>query len=299
MRVTDFGPGRWKLFPLIAALAFPARVFAQGGLPPKAGQIVREGMSRPRIRSIEPLMKAGAGPAGCVMRDAAVALLGGNFGPSADGRKIMASRRGAPIGFLPVLSWAPSRIEARLNFGADIEGETVTLDLVDARGESATIGGRASFAVCYRDQTFLGGHLRIPACSSERRQFRVVAEGAARLERLVNVAPHAPSAPYGFASLALGSWTVSVSEVALHPTPTPRPGTLVLPPPPRASSVALPGCSGFSLGFDAASQSIVISDARRRATGVDFVERLITLPHPGPPDFRGLGGPTPTPTPSR
>jgi hypothetical protein len=286
---------------LLAGLAAAApSLLGQGGLPPNAGQTIREGVSKPSLTGV--VHGKGAGSAGgCLMRDASFALLGGNFGPSADGRRLIASRRGASIGPVTVLAWTPSRIEAQLSLGVEVEGETVALDLVDARGDPASLGGGVSFVVCFRDQTFLGGNLRLPSCSSERRQFRVVAEGPVRLERVVSVAPHAAAAPYGFAALAQGSWVVSASEVSLRPTPTPTPrGILPIGPPSRSFPV-LPGCDGPSQGLDPRSRTVVISNAQRRATGVDFVEILASLPRLEPGDVsRVLGNlPTPTRTPAR
>lgn len=277
------------VFLLLAHAARPA--LAQGGLPPDAGQIIREGMSRPRLTRVEPVGKASGGPGGCLMRDATFAVLGGNYGPSADGRRLVASRRGTAVGPVTVLGWAPARIDARVSFGIDLEGETITLDLVDARGASATLAGGISFVVCYRDQTLVGGSLRLPTCASERRQFRVVAEGPARVERTLTVAPHAASAPYGFHGVPEGSWVVSAREIALRPTPTPRPGSIPIGDPP-ASIPILPGCGGPSLGFQPASRTVVISSAERRAIGVDFAEFIYSLPRPSLP---GAFGSTPTP----
>jgi hypothetical protein len=284
----------------VSSLAFSPCARAQGGLPPGAAATVRAGMSRPRITGIGPSKGVTMGPGPCFVRDASVVLTGGDFGASADGRRLMASSRGVQVALVPVLSWAAHRIEAKLDLAVSLEGETITLDLLDARGESATLGGGTPFLVCYRDQTFLGGNVRIPACSSETREFRIVATGAGRLEKSVFISPHAATARYGFPSLAVGSWAVSVSEVALHPTPTPRPGALPHPGalpigPPSSSLPRLPGCNALSLGFDPSTQTIVISDARRRATGVDFVELLLSLPSPA--DLPRAFGNTPTPNP--
>lgn len=273
---------------------------AQGGLPPDAGQIIREGMSRPRLTRVQAASKAEGGPGGCLMRDASFAISGGNFGPSAAGRRLVVSRRGAAIGPVTVLAWAPARIDARLSLGVDLEGETIALDLVNARGESLTLAGGISFLVCFRDQTFVGGSLRLLTCSSEHRRFRVVAEGPGHLERVVNVSPHAASAGYGFSALAQGSWVVSAREVALHPTPTPRPGAPPFGGPipiggPPGAVPALAGCSGASLGLGPPNRTVVISSAQRRATGVDFTESLLPFPRLRPPDFGAVSGATPTP----
>ncbi|MCM3875621.1 MAG: hypothetical protein NEA02_04305 [Thermoanaerobaculia bacterium] len=284
-----------SLAAVFAAAAPP--VLAQGGLPPDPGRTIREGMSRPRMTRVQAQLKEGAGPGGCLMRDASFAIFGGNFGPTADGRRLIASRRGTLVGPVTVLAWAPARIDARLSLGADLEGETIAVDLVNARGESLTLAGGVSFPVCFRDQTFLGGNLRLPTCASEHRRFRVVAEGPGHLERVVNVSPHAASAAYGFSALAQGSWVVSASEIALHPTPTPRPGAGPFGGPipiggPSGGVPVLAGCSGPSLGFDPRSRTVVISNAQHRATGVDFAERLLSLPSPALP---GAFGATPTP----
>jgi len=300
-------------FAFLATVLASPTAFAQGGLPPNAGQVIREAASKPRLTGVRP-GKASGGPRGCLMRDASFALLGGNLGPSADGRRLVASRRGARVGSVTILAWAASRIDARLNLGVDLEGDTVTLDLVDAEGAPASFGGGVSLPVCFRDQTFIGGTLRLPTCSNQRRQFRVVAEGPSRLERVLSVAPHAPAAPYGFSSIAQGSWVVSAREVP--PGAAPPPGTLSIRPPSGAVP-AIPGCTATSLGLDPRSRTVVISNAQRRATGVDFVELTLSLPHPDPgalgrdfsatptpgtglgtlppPDFRGAFAATPTP----
>jgi hypothetical protein len=278
-------------------------LLAQGGLPPDAARTAREAMGQPRLNAIQ-APKGAPGPSGCYFRDASFSIVGLNFGPSAAGRRVVASVRGTPAPSVSILAWTVTRIDVKLGLGVDVEGETVTLSLVDAGGAPASVGGGPSFVVCYRDQTFLGGNVRVPSCSSERRTFHVVATGPARLEQNLTVPAHPGPVAYGFRSVAEGSWRLVIEE-------TTPPRLFPLPPP----GGALAGCETRSLGFQPTEHAVVLSKTHRRAPDQDFVELLVPRPSLELPDLSrtptpggfALPGPvlqpvlpaTPTPTPAR
>ena len=299
-----------RIFALVPLVLEAPPAVAQGGLPPGAIATARAGASRPHITSVSAVRLAGA-PGTCANRDAMVVLSGLNFPPASAGLRVALLRAGGgPLSTLVATSWSPARIDARLAAGVELEGETLNVGLVDARGEWQS-NTDASLTICLRDAVFIEGVLRSAPCANYPRVFALVAQGpAARYERSISVPAHpGPPAPFRFDNVRDGTYGFTVTET----TPPPVPPVVVLPPV-GARSGALRGCDGPSLGFARATASIR-RPAQRRATGVAVVEILLPPPALGPafgstPTPNPLAGslpppnlhlvlPTPTPTPAR
>ena len=276
------------LLPILLLAAPAAR--GQGGLPPGATATLRAGTSRPHIVSVSAVRPAGD-PVTCANRDAMVVLTGLNLPPASAGLHVALLRPGgAPLSTLVATSWSPARIDARLAAGVELEGETLNVGLVDARGEWQS-NTDATISICLRDAVFIEGVLRSAPCASFPRVFTLVAQGpAARYERSISVPAHpgAPS-PFRFDGVKDGTYGLTVVET----TPPTVPSPIVLPAPGTRPG-ALRGCDGPSLGFAHATASIR-RPAQRRAAGVAVVE--ILLPPPAPPVLGPAFGSTPTPGP--
>jgi hypothetical protein len=271
---------------LLGSAASPA--FAQGGLPPGAIATARAGTSRPHIVSVSAVRLVGA-PGTCANRDAMVVLTGLNFPPASAGLSVALLRPGgAPLSTLVATTWTPARIDARLAAGVELEGETLSVGLVDAHGvwQSNT---DATVTLCLRDAIFIDGDLVPARCADFPRTFTLVVQGpAARYEKTFAVPAHPGSGfPFRFDNVKDGTYGFTVTETAVLAPPV----HLTLPDP-GARPGSLHGCRGPSLGFTRVTARI-LRPSQRRATGLVVGE--LVLDPPLPPAPGGIHVATPTP----
>jgi len=272
------------------ALTAPA-AFAQGSLPPGAIETARAALTRPRILSIGAVHLVGA-TVTCANRDAMVVVTGQYLPSASAGLRVALFRPGGPpLSDLVVTSWAPTRIDAHLAASVALEGETLNVGLVDARGDWQSNTDQ-TLQICLRDSVFIEGTLVSAPCADFPRVFRLVAQGPlTRYERTISVTAHpARGTAFRFDNVKAGTYSLTAVET----TPPAVPTTFVRPDL-GGRPGALHGCAGPSLGFQAATAQILPS--HRRATGVAVVEFLL----PGPPNpFASgpVGGFPGTPTPA-